>query len=351
MGKFVQLHLLTNYGPANLNRDDLNRPKTVSVGGIQRLRVSSQCLKRAWRTSDVFESSLIGHIGKRTKKMGKRVYKALIVGGIKEKDARTWAILIAGVFGKIKKENKSDPDKALEIEQLTHFSPEEIQAIDTLVQKMINNKSGPSEEDLALLQKKHSAVDIAMFGRMLAGSPAFNTEAAVQVAHAFTVHKAVVEDDYFSAVDDLNEHDEHAGSAHIDGAEFGAGLFYQYICIDRELLKDNLCKDEELVKKAIEALVEATATVSPSGKQNSFASRAYASHILAEKGYEQPRSLAAAFLKPVGGEDVLGNAIEALKNTRTAFNTVYDVKSNFYELNTLTKQGTLNGLKGFCVGV
>lgn len=349
MGKFLQLHILTNYGPANLNRDDLNRPKTAIVGGVQRLRVSSQCLKRAWRTSEVFESALSGHIGTRTKEMGKKIYKDLIGGDIKDKEAKEWAEKIAEVFGKSKKEDKKDPLKELEIEQLVHFSTEEITIIDTLIKKMINSKTGPSDDDLKLLQKNRGSADIAMFGRMLADNPAFNAEAAVQVAHAFTVHKAAVEDDYFSAIDDLNAHDEHAGSGHIGEAEFGAGLFYLYVCIDRGLLKENLEGNDALVGKAIEALIESSATVSPTGKQNSFASRAYASYILAEKGDKQPRSLAGAYLKPISGEEILDDSITLLKQTRDMFNKVYKDETKPYELNGVKGDGTMEDLKKYCV--
>ena len=31
MSRFIQLHLLTSYPPANLNRDDLGRPKTAMM--------------------------------------------------------------------------------------------------------------------------------------------------------------------------------------------------------------------------------------------------------------------------------------------------------------------------------
>lgn len=349
MGKFIQLHMLTNYGPSNLNRDDLGRPKTVVVGGFQRLRVSSQCLKRAWRTAEVFELSLSGHIGTRTKGMGKKIFTDLMSGGIKEEKAREWVMQIAGVFGKIK-EDKKDSMKSLEIEQLAHFSTEEIIGIEALVKNIINRKSGPSDQELKLLRKNHGTADIAMFGRMLADNPSFNAEAAVQVAHAFTVHKAAVEDDYFSAVDDLNKHEEHSGAGHIGEAEFGAGLFYLYVCIDRELLKENLGDNDELAKKAIFALVESVVTVSPTGKQNSFASRAYASYVLAEKGDKQPRSLAGAFLKPVNGEDVFDNAVNALVNTRKAFNAVYGDEFAPKILNAVKGEGTLEDLKKYCVG-
>ncbi|HPV49917.1 MAG TPA: type I-E CRISPR-associated protein Cas7/Cse4/CasC [Smithellaceae bacterium] len=343
MGKFIQIHLLTNYGPSNLNRDDLGRPKTATIGGVQRLRVSSQSLKRAWRTSEIFESALAGHIGTRTKGIGRKVYEDLVKKGVSEKNAEDWAAAIAGVFGKCKK-------NGFEIEQLAHFSPEEIAGIDALVAKLTKGKLAPTEEDLKLLTKNHTAADISMFGRMLADNPWANTEAAVQVAHAFTVHKAAIEDDYFSAVDDLNSQEEHSGSGHIGETEFGAGLFYLYICIDRDLLTDNLGGNQSLVEKAIRALVETAATVSPSGKQNSYASRAYASYILAEKTDKQPRSLAVAFLKPVHGDDVLTNAVDALRETRDRFGKAYgceDIPSE--EMDTVKPSGTLEKLIEFCV--
>jgi CRISPR system Cascade subunit CasC len=170
------------------------------------------------------------------------------------------------------------------------------------------------------------------------------------VAHAFTVHKTAVEDDYFSAVDDLNTQEEHAGSAHIGEAEFGAGLFYLYICIDRALLTENLGGNKDLAEKAIQALVETAATVSPTGKQNSFASRAYASYILAEKTDKQPRSLAVAFLKPVKGEDMLKVAVDTLRETRERFGEAYGCNDTpFEEVDTVKPSGTLEKLIQFCV--
>jgi CRISPR system Cascade subunit CasC len=322
MSNFIQLHMLTSYPPSNLNRDDLGRPKTAIMGGKTRLRVSSQSLKRVWRTSSIFAEAMNGHVGTRTKTMGVEVYEALKSKGIAEKIAKEWARQIAEVFGKGKKANVAKPLDELEIEQLAHFSPEEKTAISALVEKLAASKASPSADDLKLLRENNTAADIAMFGRMLASSPAFNTEAAVQVAHAITVHDVAVEDDYFTAVDDLNKGDEDMGAAHIGETEFGAGVFYLYICINRDLLRENL-GDKALADKAVAALVEAAAKVSPNGKQNSFASRAYASYILAEIGEQQPRSLSVSFLKPVHGEDVLSKAIEAIESKRENMEKVY----------------------------
>lgn len=325
MSRFVQLHVLTSYPPSNLNRDDTGRPKTALLGDANRLRISSQSLKRAWRTSDVFEASLGAHIGTRTKHIGKEVFRELKAGGIDEKTAREWAKEVARQFGKLKSDKKTDNDADLEIEQLAHISPEEREAIAALGKTLVERKTKPTEEELKLLTQPRRAVDIAMFGRMLADAAEFNVEAAVQVAHAITVHKAAVEDDYFSAVDDLNER-EQTGAGHIGERGYGAGLFYLYIAIDRELLQKNLGGDAALAAKALEALINAVTKVSPTGMQNSFASRAYAGYVLAERGDQQPRSLSQAFLRPVtahGDESMFDKAVAALETRVKNFDAVY----------------------------
>src|SRR5216684_2556439 len=138
MSDFVQLHLLTVYGPSNLNRDDTGRPKSAIFGGAPRLRVSSQSLKRAWRESDIFAARLSQHLGVRTQRLGKNIHTHLVERGMEAKKA------------------------------------------------------------------------LAVSGRMLADNPDFNREAAVQVAHAITTHRAIAEDDYYTAVDDLKEPGEDA---------------------------------------------------------------------------------------------------------------------------------------------
>jgi CRISPR system Cascade subunit CasC len=341
MGTFVQIHALTSYPPANLNRDDLGRPKTAVMGGVQRLRISSQSLKRAWRTSDLFKEALVGHVGVRTKEKGVRVLQQLIEGGVSEADAKKWAAAIAGQFGKLKAEG-------LEIEQLAHFSPDENQAIESLVQTLVKKKHEPSDEELQVLRKEHKGADIALFGRMLAANPSFNVEAAAQVAHAITVHKVAVEDDFFTAVDDLNMGEEDLGAGHLGETEFAAGLFYLYVCLDMDLLAENLQGDTALASKTVRALTEALATIAPSGKQASFGSRAYASYILAEKGTRHPRSLSVAFLRPVDGTDMLSEAIAALQRSRENMDRVYGpVAESTYVVNAATGEGAFTELLEF----
>ena len=95
MKRFNQIHLLTSYPPSNPNRDDLGRPKTARMGGVDRLRISSQSLKRAWRTSEVFKDALHGHIGTRTRRLGREPYQRFLAAGIEEKDAAAWAKAIS----------------------------------------------------------------------------------------------------------------------------------------------------------------------------------------------------------------------------------------------------------------
>lgn len=393
MSRFVQLHLLTAYPPANLNRDDQGSPKTAQMGGYDRLRVSSQCLKRTWRTSDLFTKAMIGHKGQRTKLFGLEIYKLLIHGGVSQENAANWATAIAGVFGKNRKVlSESELKKLLaddkkrqefevklrkrwvsricegfnfnsltieelnqmegvEIEQLAFVTQEELEIVKNLVNTLINRDTSPEQNELDVLRNTTESVDVALWGRMLADSPRKNIEAACQVAHAISVHPVVIEDDYFTAVDDLNNGLEDMGAAHIGETRFAAGLFYSYICINRELLIKNLDNNEELANKAIRALTETAVKVAPEGKQNSFASRAYASYVLAEKGDQQPRSLSVAYLKPINrhdNEDFIADAVNAIIEQKDSFDTVYGTCADSrYELNVPQRRGKLDELLDF----
>ncbi len=45
----VEIHILQNFAPSCLNRDDTNSPKDCEFGGFRRARISSQCIKRTIR--------------------------------------------------------------------------------------------------------------------------------------------------------------------------------------------------------------------------------------------------------------------------------------------------------------
>lgn len=346
MSHFLQLHLLTFYPPANLNRDDTGRPKTAVIGGATRLRVSSQSLKRAWRTSDVFRTALDGHLASRTQRLGELVLAHLRAGGLAEDRALEGARMIAGVFGKLKDDDDDHPSR---IEQLAFISPQERDAALALADRLLTGETvAPKAEDLLL--RTDTAADLAMFGRMLAADPDYNREAAVQVAHAFTTHAVPVEDDFYTAVDDLKKPSEDAGAGFVGEAGFGSGVFYLYICIDRALLLRNLGGSDNagLAATGIAALVEAAATVSPGGKQASFASRAHAHYVLAERGDAQPRTLGATFAKPVGDDPVRASVV-ALRAWRDGMDQAYGAAEARAEME-VGKDGTLADVIAFCRG-
>lgn len=366
MSRFIQIHALTSYPPSNPNRDDQGRPKTAIVGGAQRLRISSQALKRAMRQSSAFQMNLAGHLGDRTRKIGDVVMKALIEKGHAEETARGAAAKVAEFFGKVNKAAEGEV-QTVETNQLVFVSPEEKEKAVDLAEKIIDGslkadtkKNAKDKEKVdrevqkLVLNATDRAADIAMFGRMLADAPAFNRDGAVQVSQAITTHAAVVEDDFFSAVDDLQTKEDAAGSgAGMIGEQgFGSGVYYVYVNIDLDMLRHNLGPEDDgtVAKKAVEALVEAVATACPTGKQNTFANRPRASFMRVETGDVQPRDLSGAFYSPIKGEDPLTRSIAALRATAAKIDKAYGAcAANVVEMDVMAEQGSLDALKAAAV--
>lgn len=331
MTRFIQLHYLTAYPPSNPNRDDQGRPKTAIYGGVPRLRLSSQSLKRAARLSDVMRERLQGHMGERTQRLGDEVRRHLLENGADEARATSIARDIADIFGKVEEPagRKDDQDRArVRIRQLAFVSPEERAEAFSWAERMLAGEDPPTDLKAQVLRTADGAADIAMFGRMLADDPGFNREAAIQVSHAITTHKAVVEDDWYTAVDDLKRPAEDAGAGFIGESGFGSGVYYLYVCIDTALLVRNLVGDRRLAARATEAATEAFATATPSGKRNSYGHHARAGYLRAEAGDVQPRSLAAAFLRPVAGDDLMAASVEALEDLAAKFDQAYGPQSS-----------------------
>ena len=280
---------------------------------------------------------------KRQKRIGVRVYDDLVAADVAPENAKKIAIEVAGKIGATKKAKKGKDNIELENETLAMLGPGEFERIKNLVAKTVAGE----EVDSQILTKHHSGADVAMFGRMLAKVPEFNVEAAVQVAHAFTTNRTAIEDDYFTAVDDINKPEDDAGAGHLGEVEFSSGVYYLYVCVDREQLKANLDGDDAVCEAALKALVEAIATVSPTGKQNTFASRARADYIQIEKGDQQPRTLGNAFTNAVKN-DYIVSSIKALEEKQESFNTCYGACFDASEtLNVPLQKGSLETLKTF----
>lgn len=348
MTRFVQLHFLTVYPPSNPNRDDQGRPKTAIYGGVPRLRLSSQSLKRAARLSDAMKKGLDGNMGKRTQRIGDEVRQHLLEKGAEEKQADSIAKAIADIFGKVNEAAIKKNPTHVRTRQLAFVSPDERKTAFEWADRMLAGEDRPNNLKEVVLRTADGAVDVAMFGRMLADDPDFNRDAAVQLSHAITTHQAVVEDDYYTAVDDLKRPAEDMGAGFVGEAGFGSGVYYLYACIDTGLLLKNLDGDRGLARRAMESVVEAFATATPSGKRNSYGHHARASYIRAEAGETQPRSLAAAFLRPAEGVDLMRASVDALEAMATKLDCAYGLQADANETMDVDKGvGSLGAIKVF----
>lgn len=337
MTTFLQFHLLTVYGPSNPNRDDQGRPKEAFVGGSHRLRLSSQSVKRALRESTFFQLGLEGNLGTRTKRLSERLEAKLLAEGTPADLALKAAEQVAGIFSKLpdpekkkgkgkgeEEEAKEEPKKIRIATTLAFVSPEEWRLAEELAAKIVAGEDPPKEKELKglVLRKADGAVDIAMFGRMLADDADFNREAAVQVGHAITTHAARAQDDWYSAVDDLNKA-EDTGAGHLGEHGFGSGVYYQYVCVNVDLLARNLGGDRALTKKGLQALTRALAEATPRGKQNSHAHHPRAVYVRAERGDQQPRDLTGAFFTAIKGDHLPEASIAALEKLAADIEKAY----------------------------
>lgn len=344
MTTFVQFHLLTTYPLSNPNRDDQGRPKQALIGGSPRLRISSQSLKRAIRESSYFAQDLAGHTGTRTRRLATELKAELIVQGVAEKEAGKIASEIGKAFSKLEKESTNATT-------LAFISPDEWALARDLAARAVAGEGLPTDKELkkAVLRRADGAVDIAMFGRMLADSPDYNRDAAVQVAHAFTTHRAQVQDDWFAAVDDLKTRDEDAGAGHIGEHGFGSGIYYLYACVNVDLLAENLDGDRDLAAKGIASLARALATATPKGKQNSHAHHPRAGYIRVERGTQQPRDLSGAFHKAVAADERV--SIDALTGMAEKIDRAYGASFDAVaEMDVALGQGSIAEIAGFAAG-
>jgi len=333
MSLFLEFHLIQSFAPSNLNRDDTGAPKDAIFGGQRRARVSSQCWKRSTRLAFGEHALLpLDKRGIRTKKL-----KALLLERLTGRDAEQAGakveVALAAAGLKLKDDGKT--------EYLLFLGEGEVDAFADLVEqyweelpvggdkksKKDAKASLPSEivKKAKALLDGGKAVDVALFGRMLADLPSVNQDAACQVAHAISTHRVEREFDYFTAVDDKGEEDE-TGAGMIGQVEFNSATFYRYAVLDLRKLLGNLQGDQELVLSAVEAFTRALALAIPSGKQNSFAAHNPPEFVGVTLRHTTPLSLTNAFEKPVPprvDQSLTGQSVERLAAYENKLAAVY----------------------------
>ncbi|MGL4749708.1 type I-E CRISPR-associated protein Cas7/Cse4/CasC [Plesiomonas shigelloides] len=334
MTLFVELHLIQNFAPSNLNRDDTGAPKDAIFGGQRRARVSSQCFKRAIRLYSRDQQLIpTEYRALRTKKLHALLLERLANRDQQEASGKIEVALAAAGL-KLKDDSKTEYLLFLGEREIAGFASLIEEHWDTLIIPAAGEKKGKKESkaaipaELAKLAKAlldgGKAVDVALFGRMLADLPQVNQDAACQVAHAISTHRVERDFDYFTAVDDVGGPDE-TGAGMIGQVEFNSATFYRYAALDVNKLRQNLQDDKELTVSAIEALIESMVRAIPTGKQNSFAAHNLPEFIGVSLR-KSPLNLANAFERPIQprhDKSLTEQSVEALGEYENKLAPVY----------------------------
>jgi len=381
---FIELHVIQNFAPSNLNRSETGTPKECEFGGHRRARISSQCFKRAMREEfkqgSIFSAEQKKSLATRSRLLVEALNKRLtdverLGGKAKPADqARRVSRIALNAGGLEIKENE-------QTEYLVFLGEREIQAIadlcieywdklmetdaayeqarqlqDQISQTEAAAKTGTKDEKQAAKDQVKKlkdelgkaqetakkaipkeiekavkrvldggqAADLALFGRMLATLPEKNIDASAQVAHAISTHKCGIEFDFYTAVDDLLPQGE-TGAGMMGTIEFNSACFYRYANVDLTQLKKNLGQDDALTAATIEAFLRAGINAVPSGKQNSMAAQNPPLFVLAVARKSGLWSLANAFVNPATTRDgdLVSNSIKKLDEHWGQLATMY----------------------------
>ncbi len=273
---FIELHLIQSFAPANLNRDDTGSPKDAIFGGYRRARISSQAFKAAIRREPVFAETTGVPVGQRTKRMSGEIVERLEKLGHDNEEAILVAEAFAGAY--VKKsvdKGKTNVLIYLSEEEFAWMTEQLHENWEDVLQEVTEKKSKEigdlTKKLVKQTEKRTSAPDIALFGRMLANEPKTNIDAACQVAHAISTHAVRMEMDYYTALDHLKPEDT-AGADMVGFTSFNSACYYRYLRIDWQLLADNL-KNQALARQTVEGFLRSAMTAIPTGKQNAFAAQ------------------------------------------------------------------------------
>lgn len=314
----LELHLIQNFAPSNLNRSDTGSPKDCIFGGVRRARISSQCFKRAMRTYFREKFERPENLAERSTRLIENIARRLVAKGRDEEAAIAAvqkAIKVLAPKMKVNEAENRTPYLVFmgrdEIAKFAEVCEDHFESLST--GNVPSNEATVIANALKALLDEGKAADLGLFGRMLADLPKQNRDAASQVAHAISTHKVGLEFDFFTAVDDLRPEDT-AGSDHLGTVEFNSACFYRYANVNIDKLRENLQKDEELTKATIAAYIRAAVEALPTGKQNTFATHEKPSLVYAVVRDSGMMSLANAFEKPVysPGGGLVDKSIEAL---------------------------------------
>ena len=330
MSTYVDIHIIQNLPPSCVNRDDSGSPKSAVYGGVRRLRVSSQSWKRATRLyfNDLLDAK---DVGVRTKRVVEVLAERITEDAPElAGDAVT---LAEGVF-KAARIKLSPPrgkkDAPQESGYLLFLSTSQIARLAELAIASARDGETLDAKTVKKIFKEAHAVDIALFGRMVADDTDLNVDAACQVAHAISTHAAENEYDFFTAVDDdkSRSEEEDAGAGMMGTVEFSSATMYRYATVNLDMLVENL-GDGDAALRALEVFIKGFCLSMPTGKQNTFANRTLPEAVVVSVRDDQPVSLVGAFEKPIRTNEAdgyLARSVEALAEHARAIEDNYGLK-------------------------
>ena len=299
MTQFIELHLIQNFAPSCLNRDDTGAPKDAVFGGVRRSRISSQCLKRS--TRQVFSSA--GLLNQEELGIRTRNIIAILTDTLTDKGFQEPKAAIEHALATVELKVKAREENTGQTEYLLFLSNNGvIKLADVIANNFDVLRAGKGDREIKKAIddciNSTTAVDVALFGRMLADRKELNVDAAAQVAHAISTHRVDRESDFFTAVDDWTQDDE-ADAGMLGTVEFNSSCQYRYAVVNLDQLTHNLAGDQVLAKRGLLAFLRASVLAIPTGRQNTFAAHNLPSFVGIAVHNSQPISLANAFEKPV----------------------------------------------------
>ena len=237
--RFLQIHTLHSYPAALLNRDDSGLAKRMPFGGTTRTRVSSQCLKRHWRMTD--DEFAMGNIdGSQDAVRSREIVTRRVIQPLRESGEYSEGFLNGveeefqkGVYGPSGTSRSGRQPLLLGLPEVEYLqaqaraiceahSEETAAAVEAATLLFSNQRANEQRENFRAFRQSAAlpgGLIGGLFGRMVTSDPAANIDAAVHVAHAFTVHPEESESDYFSVVDDLQPAGEDPGADHLGDVE------------------------------------------------------------------------------------------------------------------------------------
>lgn len=304
----LDINVLESVPPSNINRDDTGSPKTAYYGGALRARVSSQAWKRAMR--EMFPSLLPeGSLGVRTKFIVPLIAERIAAKreDLAERSAEfAKAVLDATGIKSSETDRKGSDEGTMATGYLVFIANRELDDLADIAIAWADEGVDPkkpdskSKKDVQRAFRGIQAVDVALFGRMLADASDFNVDACSQVAHAISVNEISQEYDYFTAVDDCAA-DDNAGAGMLGTVGFNSSTLYRYATVNIDALMEQL-ESAEATACGVAAFVEAFVKSMPTGKQNTFANRTLPNVVAVSLRNDQPINLVSAFERPVYAE-------------------------------------------------